>query len=62
MSLIGKLKEGTVWIDGIPEVRPQRKVSCRKQSLSLDGGQPTASVQTENLVTQEGTHCSRKQS
>lgn len=62
MTFIGKLEVSAVGIDCISEVRPERKVFCRKETLSLDGCEPAAAVQAEHLKAEEGAHCPRKQS
>ena len=60
LTLIGELEVGAIGIDRISEVRPEREVFCGKERLSLDGCEPAAAVQTENLKAEEGAHCSRK--
>lgn len=62
MTFVSQLEVGTFGIDCVPVVRPERQVLGREEGLSLGGIQPTASVQAEDFVSDEGSRKARYQS
>ena len=62
VTVVSQLEVGTVGIDSVPEVRPQRQVLGREEGLSLDGIESAASVQAEDFVSDEGSSKARYQS
>ena len=61
MSLIGQLEEGSVGVDGISEVRPQRHRLRVEDEVSLEGRESAGAEEGEKVPSNYSSNHTRKE-